>query len=81
MKRPIAQLIIIGGELALEFHATESHANPRVKLEKLPTTSRKAGGKVKRRASDNSIESHDGLRPEVMMADGQGPNLVFEFLH
>ena len=67
-------------KLALEFHATESHANPRVKLLELPPTSSEAGAKVPGGASDNSIKSHDSLRLEVIMAHGQRPNLVFEFL-
>src|SRR6266446_5745570 len=80
MKRPVAQLVIIGGELALEFHATESHANPGVKLLELPPASSEAGAEVQGGASDNSIKFRDGLRLEVIMAHGQHPNLVFEFL-
>src|SRR6266498_1844531 len=81
MKRPIAQLIIVGGPLALEFHATESPANPRVKLLEEPATSREAGGKVVRRALKNSIKFlDDQLGFEVMMPHSQVPHLVFEFL-
>ena len=55
MKRLIAQLIIVGGPLALEFHAPQAHANPRVKLLEQPATSGEAGGKVMRRAFKYSI--------------------------
>ena len=81
MKRPIAQLIIVGGPLALEFHATESHANPRVQLLEEPATSREAGGKEVRRALKYSIKFlDDDLGFEVMMPYSQLPHLVFEFL-
>src|SRR6266542_6875421 len=81
MKRPIAQLIIVGGPLALEFHATESPANPRVKLLEEPATSREAGGKEVRRALKYSIQVlDDQLGVEVMMPHRQLPHLVFEFL-
>jgi len=55
VKRPIAQLIVVGGPLALEFHAPQAHANPGVKLLEQPATSSEAGGKVMRRAFEHSI--------------------------
>src|SRR5438046_10455308 len=56
LKRPIAQLIVVGGPLALEFHAPQAHATPGVKLLEQPAPSSEAGGKVIRPAFEQSIQ-------------------------
>ena len=75
------ELVIIVSAFSLELHAPEPHTDPGVKPPKAGTTISKVRGEVVRSSPDNSVEFRDDLLVQVMTADGDFSDFVFELLH
>ncbi|MEA3396023.1 MAG: hypothetical protein U9R05_00995 [Chloroflexota bacterium] len=66
---------------ALKLHTAQAFPKPAVQTVKLTFDSTERSGEVMGKPQDNPIESSDGLLVEVMGANGQLADFVFEFLH
>lgn len=79
-KRFVTQFVVVERVLALKFHGSQAHAEPRVELVELFSVGSKRRAEVLRDASDNAVEAVDHIKIEIMFSDGESSDVVLEFL-
>src|SRR5882724_1224595 len=77
----VLQSPIVVLRLTLELHGTKSHAQPAVESFKLLGDGRERGRKIVSHASDHRVDSVDSGGVQVVTANGQFAETIFEFLH
>ena len=65
---------------ALELDTSDAFANPLVKAMKLRLNMRKGSSEIVGKPGDDTIDHLDGVRAEIVRADGNSPDVVFKFL-
>ena len=66
---------VVRESFAFELHAADTHAYPPVQTAKQVADSGERGGEVIRRAAYHLIDFRNGLLVQIMMSDGDFPNL------